>query len=60
MGGGTSTGTSRVISRGISRVTSGGISRVTSRGAFTAAVPYKEGGIGVRFSNTAGAGCLKK
>ena len=50
-GGGASISTSRVTSRGTSRV--------TSKGTFTAAIPCKEGGIGIRFSNIASAGCLK-
>ena len=49
MGGGASVSTSGV--------TSGGTSRVTSRGASAAAMPCEEGGIGVRYSNIAGAGC---
>ena len=42
---------------GASGVTSGGTSGVTSGGIFATAAPCKEGGIGVRFSNIASAGC---
>ena len=52
-------GASGVTFRGISGVTSGGTSRVTSGGASAAAAPCEEGGIGVRFGNIAGAGCLE-
>ena len=50
-GGGASVSASGVTSRGTSEVTSGGAS--------TAATPCEEGGIGVRFGNIAGAGCLE-
>ena len=49
MGGGTSVNTSRVTSRGTSRI--------NFRGTFTAATPYKEGGIGIKLSNIANASC---
>ena len=59
MGGGASAGASRVTFRGTSRVTSRSTSEVISGGVSAAAAPCEEGGIGVRFSNKAGAGCLK-
>ena len=39
--------------------TSANTSGVTFKSTFTAATPCKEGGIGVKFSNTASAGCSK-
>jgi hypothetical protein len=58
-GGGASMGASGVTSGGASGVISRGTSGVTSGGISAAAAPYLEGGISVRFSNRAGAGCLE-
>jgi hypothetical protein len=40
-----------------SKVTSKSTSEVISKSTFTAAAPYKEGGIGIKFSNIASASC---
>jgi hypothetical protein len=57
---GISIGTSRVIFRGTFSVISRSTFRVISKGIFIAATPYKEGGIGIKFSNKTSGSYLEK